>query len=64
MCLTGHKRAMYYRIAIGTGFRAAEINSLTPLRFDLTDFDNATVTVTAAYSKHKREDVLPIRRGN
>lgn len=62
MCLTGPERAMFYRIAIGTGFRAAEIASLTPMSFNLTDLDNATVTVTAAYSKHKREDVQPILR--
>jgi integrase len=29
---------------------------------NLTDLDNASVTVTAAYSKHKREDVQPIQR--
>ncbi len=62
MCLTGPERAMYYRVAVGTGFRASEIASLTPLRFNLVDLDNASVTVTAAYSKHKREDVQPIRR--
>lgn len=60
--LTGPQRAMFYRIALGTGFRASEISSLKPLDFSLSDLDNASVTVTAAYSKHKREDVQPIRR--
>lgn len=62
MGLTGPERAMYYRIALGTGFRAAEIASLTPMSFNLTDMDNASVTVAAAYSKHRREDVQPILR--
>lgn len=60
--LTGPERALYYRIAIGTGFRSGEIASLTPMSFNLTDLDNATATVKAAYSKHKREDVQPILR--
>jgi integrase len=62
MCLSGPERALYYRIATETGFRAAEIASLTPLDFDLSDLENASVTVTAAYSKHRKQDVQPIRR--
>ncbi len=53
-------RAWSYRIAAGTGFRAAEVSSLTPESFDL-DADTPTVAVEAAYSKHKRRDVQPIR---
>ncbi len=54
-------RAWAYRLAGGTGFRAGEIASLTPASFDL-DADTPTVTVEAAYSKHRRRDVQPIRR--
>ena len=54
-------RLMLYRLALGTGFRVAEIASLTPASFDL-DANPPTVTVEAGYSKHRREDVQPIRR--
>ncbi len=58
--MSGPERAMLYRVAVETGLRAAELRSLTRASFDL----NATppiVTVQAAYSKHRREDVLPLR---
>ncbi|GMV23996.1 MAG: hypothetical protein AMXMBFR58_00270 [Phycisphaerae bacterium] len=58
--MTGFERAMLYRVAIETGLRANEIRSLTTASFAL-DTDPPTVTVSAAYSKHRREDVLPIR---
>jgi integrase len=51
---------MLYRVAVGTGFRANELRSLTPESFDV-DADPPTVTVQAAYSKHRRKDVQPIR---
>ena len=44
------------------GLRAGELASLTPASFHLADKDAATVKVTAAYSKHRRDDVLPLRR--
>ncbi len=59
--LCGPDRAMVYRLALGTGFRAAELRSLTPASFDL-DNDPPTVTVTAAHSKRRREDRQPIRQ--
>ena len=59
--MTGPDRAVLYRLAVGTGFRANELHSLTPESFDL-DTDPPTVTVQAAYSKHRRKDVQPIRR--
>lgn len=59
--LTGPDRAVLYRIALGTGFRASEIASLTPASFDL-EGDPPTVTVRAGYSKNRREAVQPIRR--
>ena len=59
--LPGPDRAMVYRLALGTGFRAKELRSLTPASFDV-DSDPPTVTVTAAHSKRRREDRQPIRR--
>jgi len=59
--MTGADRAMLYRLAVGTGFRANELRSLTPESFDLGG-DPPTVTVEAAYSKHRRQDVQPIRQ--
>jgi len=58
--LPGPDRAMVYRLALGTGFRADELRSLKPASFDL-DSDPPTVTVDAAYSKRRRQDVQPIR---
>jgi integrase len=58
--LSGPDRAMLYRVALGTGFRAGELASLTPESFDL-DADPPTVRVAAGYSKRRRDDVQPIR---
>ncbi len=52
---------MLYRLALETGFRAKEILSLSRQSFDL-DSDPPTITVEAACSKHRREDVQPIRQ--
>jgi len=59
--MTGTDRAMLYRVAVGTGFRANELRSLAPESFNL-DADPPTVTVQAGYSKRRRKDVQPIRR--
>ena len=59
--LTGPDRAMLYRLAAETGLRRGELASLTPASFDL-DARPPTVTVEAAYSKHRRRDVQPLRR--
>jgi integrase len=59
--MTGPERAMLYHQAVGTGFRAKELRSLTPESFDL-EANTPTVTVQAAYSKHRRKDIQPIRR--
>jgi excisionase family DNA binding protein len=59
--LPGEDRAILYLFAVNTGFRAKEIASLTPASFHL-DAAMPTVTVTAAYSKHRREDVQTLRR--
>jgi integrase len=57
---SGADRAALYRLALGTGFRANELRSLTPEAFHL-DGEPPTVTVAAAYSKRRRDDVQPIR---
>jgi integrase len=56
----GTDRAAAYRIAAGTGFRAAEVSSLTRESFDL-DADPPTITVRAGYSKNRQTAVQPIR---
>jgi integrase len=59
--LSGEVRALVYRLAVETGLRANEIRTLTRASFDLNT-EQPIVRVTAAYSKHRREDVLPLRR--
>lgn len=59
--MTGGERAMLYRLALETGLRSSELRSLTRECFDL-DASPATVTVRAAYSKHRRDDTLPLRQ--
>jgi integrase len=59
--LTGSDRALLYRLAVETGLRKSEIASLTPASFSLRDPEAATVMVAAAYSKHRRDDVVPLR---
>jgi integrase/recombinase XerD len=59
--IAGAERGAIYRLAMGTGFRANELRSLTPESFAL-DGDEPTVTVEAAYSKNGRRAVQPITR--
>lgn len=58
--MSGEARATLYRLMLETGLRAGEARSLTRAAFKL-DAKGPTVTVPAAYSKHRREDVLPLR---
>jgi integrase/recombinase XerD len=58
--LDGQDRAMLYRAAVSTGFRIAELTSLTARSFDL-DGKTPAVVVEAGYSKRRRRDVQPIR---
>jgi integrase len=58
--LNGEVRALVYRLAVETGLRANEIRTLTRASFDL-DSEQPVVRVTAAYSKHRREDAIPLR---
>ena len=53
--ISGRDREMIYEIAAWTGFRKGEIGSLTIGSFDL-DSEVCTATVTAAFSKRRRED--------
>jgi integrase len=57
--MAGPDRAMLYAVAAYTGLRASELASLTPESFVL-DGPMPCVTVQAAYSKHRRQDVLPL----
>lgn len=59
--MTGKERYWLYRVAVETGLRANELRTLTRGAFALGG-DRPTVTVAAAYSKHRREDTLPLRR--
>lgn len=59
--LAGPDRALLYRVTSFVGFRAQQMASLKPESFRL-DGEAPTVTVEAAYSKHRREDVQPIRQ--
>lgn len=58
--MDGPDRAMLYRVTLETGLRWSELRSLTRGDLDL-DGNPATVTVRAAYSKHRRDDTLPLR---
>jgi excisionase family DNA binding protein len=58
--IAGPDRLVLYTLAANTGFRAGELASLTPRSFAL-DATPPTVTVQAGYSKHRREDVQPLR---
>ena len=58
--MEGADRATLYRVALGTGFRAGELGSLTPQAFAL-DATPPTITVEASASKHRRTDVQEIR---
>jgi integrase len=57
--LSGPDRAMLYDLALGTGFRAEELATLTPERFAL-GADPPTVTVLAGYAKNGREAIQPV----
>ena len=56
--MSGLERAILYRLSVETGLRANELRSLTKESFNL---DAAMVTVLAAYSKRRRDEILPMR---
>ncbi len=57
--MSGHERYLLYKLAIESGLRRKELQSLMVSSFD---FKNQTVTVTDAYSKNRRQSVLPLRK--
>jgi integrase/recombinase XerD len=57
--IDGADREMLYLTSVYTGLRASELASLTPESFALDD-STPTLTVEAGYSKHRREDVVPL----
>jgi site-specific recombinase XerD len=57
--LTGPDRAVLYHLALGTGFRAKELRTLTPERFNL-DSGNPSVLGKSCYTKNGREAVQPL----
>ncbi|GMU83701.1 MAG: hypothetical protein AMXMBFR47_35710 [Planctomycetota bacterium] len=59
--LTGPARAVLYRVAVGTGFRAGELASLRSRDFDL-DANSPRIILSASHSKRRRENSQPIRR--
>ncbi len=60
--LSGQDRAMLYYIAAWTGLRRKELGSLT-LNHIFLDAPVPYLTVPAAYSKRKRDDVLYLHEG-
>ncbi len=58
--MTGPDRVLLYLLAVETGLRASELKSLTVSNFVL-DSNPPTVTVGAGYSKHRKDDTLPLR---
>jgi site-specific recombinase XerD len=57
--LSGPDRSILYDLALGTGFRAEELRTLTPERFNL-NLDRPTVTALACYTKNGKEAAQPI----
>ncbi len=57
--MAGPDRAMVYRVALGTGFRAAELASLYPGSFRL-DANPPTIVCEAAYTKNGQLAEQPI----
>jgi integrase len=57
--LAGHDRAILYSVACASGFRAAELASLTPSDFDVSS-DPPTVTLAAENAKNGRTAVQPL----
>lgn len=55
----GRTRAAIYLLAYATGLRKSEMASLMPGSFNL-DPDTPIVTVEAAFSKHRRRDVIEL----
>jgi len=59
--MSGKERALLYHLALGTGFRASELFSLTAASFDL-DSNPPTVALSATDTKNKRDVIQPITK--
>ena len=57
--LSGTDRAMLYRVAVGTGLRAAELAAVTPNHFDL-DATQPAVILPAEFTKNRKGAVQPL----
>jgi site-specific recombinase XerC len=57
--ISGPDRAMAYKVAVGTGFRADELRSLTPESFRL-DSEPPTVVCEAGYTKNGHRAEQPV----
>ena len=57
--MAGPARALCYRLAVGTGLRYAEIESVTPESFNWKG-NPATVMVAAGYTKNGEPAILPL----
>ena len=57
--MTGPARSLCYRLAVGTGLRYSEIESILPESFDWSG-SPATVTVAAGYTKNGEPATLPL----
>lgn len=57
--MTGYEQSLLYKLAIESGLRANELRTLKASSFD---FESNAVSVLAAYSKHRRDDILPLRK--
>jgi len=58
--ITGRDRAMLYRLASGTGFRASELRALTVADLCLDD-DPPCIVLPAKHAKNRQETRQPIR---
>ena len=58
--MDGPERELLYWLAVESGLRSNELRSLTRASFAL-EAEPPTVTVDAAYSKHRRQDTLALR---
>jgi integrase/recombinase XerD len=58
--VSGSDRVILYILAAYTGYRRNEIGSITMQSFDFESVP-PTLTVDAGHSKHRRQDVLPLR---
>ena len=56
--LSGYERLLFYRLGLETGLRKRELRTL---RKSVFDFQNFTVMVETAYSKHRHKDFLPLK---